>query len=263
MTDLKAIRERAERREGLLDCHNSNHCACYNLARVAREDIPMLCDELAEARQEAAAWEKYAADQTAALTDASNERDESNRQLAAVVEVAESLSPLDWEPYDDWGDYSDLPPNKDGYCSSTDSTNSGDVHRHGYVVGEQAVRKRLTAVLADIPAAAQEKCKKCGREMKSHRLNGSYADCDEMARAEEYVARLARSSDEGARAKLERAEKLAEALEDEEEAVNSSIWNLEQCTSEDYHCNDVTRVHSRLLERREALAAVLREWEVE
>lgn len=48
-------------------------------------------------------------------------------------------------------------------------------------------------------------------------------------------------------------------LEDEQEAVDSSIANLEQCTTEpDDHCNDVTRVHDRLLRQREDLDAYLR-----
>lgn len=56
---------------------------------------------------------------------------------------------------------------------------------------------------------------------------------------------------------------LENALDLQEEAVESSIWNLEQClTSEDSHCNDVTRVHDRLLRQREELAALSKEREV-
>ena len=66
--------------------------------------------------------------------------------LEAVEKAMVELPPLDWEPDDGYGDYNDYPL-KDGRLSSVDSTNSGDVHCHGIAVGEQAVHKKLRAIL--------------------------------------------------------------------------------------------------------------------
>ena len=55
------------------------------------------------------------------------------------------------------------------------------------------------------------------------------------------------------------AEAVWDALDLELEVVESSINNLEQCpSSEDDHCNDVTRVHDRLLGQRDDLYATLK-----
>jgi len=66
--------------------------------------------------------------------------------LEAVEKAMMELPPLDWKPDDGYGDYNDYPL-KDGRLSSVDSTNSGDVHCHGIAVGEQAVHKKLRAIL--------------------------------------------------------------------------------------------------------------------
>lgn len=80
--------------------------------------------------------------------------------------------------------------------------------------------------------------------------------------AEAEVARL-QTALEDARAFLAnptaaREAAYVEALDLELEAVESSIHNLEQCpSSKDTHCNDVTRVHDRLLRQREDLERIL------
>jgi hypothetical protein len=61
--------------------------------------------------------------------------------LEAVRDLMAELPPVDWEPRDEWGDYNPAPGDL-----SVDSTNQGDVHSHGYTVGEQAVHKKLLAI---------------------------------------------------------------------------------------------------------------------
>ena len=78
-----------------------------------------------------------------------HQRDEARGKLEAAQELADSLPPLEWKPFDLYGDYADMPADKDGYSPSVDSTNQGDVHRHGYVVGQQATRERLDAILKE------------------------------------------------------------------------------------------------------------------
>ena len=78
------------------------------------------------------------------------------------------------------------------------------------------------------------------------------------ARIPESEFRKAADGWEKCRAQVARLEaELEDALDSEWESVNASIWNLEQCPSEDDHCNDVTRVHDRLLKRREELDHIL------
>ena len=65
----------------------------------------------------------------------------------ALLEIANASDiPDGWEPYDNWGDYNNRTDGQGGEIS-VDSSNSGDIHSHGFAMGQWSAAKVARAAL--------------------------------------------------------------------------------------------------------------------